>query len=88
MKASITYNALGGNKVLEWGEYTFYDGKATDCYDADMIEKAKTNKFFKVGTVDEHAEKPAPKMPEAKEEHDEAPSHEGRAQHPNQGQKK
>jgi hypothetical protein len=80
MKASITYNAQGESKVLEWGEYTFFDGKATDVYDPSIIESAKTNRFFKVGHVDEHAEKPLPE--------DHAPSHESRAQHQGQGQGK
>ena len=64
MKASITYNALGESKVLERGEYTFFDGKATDVYDPAIIESARTNRFFKVGHVDENIEKtvahPAP----------------------------
>jgi hypothetical protein len=72
MKASITYNAQGESKVLEWGGYTFFDGKATDVYDPGMIESAKTNRFFKVGHIDENAEKPS-----AEEQPN--PSHESRA---------
>jgi len=75
MKASITYNAQGENKVLEWGGYTFFDGKSTDVYDPAIIEAAKHNKFMKVGHVDEQAEKPSLQ----KEDHG-TPSHEGRAQ--------
>ena len=82
MKASITYNAQGESKVLEWGEYTFFDGKATDVYDPAIIESAKTNRFFKVGHIDEQAEKPDPKQQSHQQQHEEAhhdaPSNEGR----------
>jgi hypothetical protein len=82
MKASITYNAQGENKVLEAGGYTFFDGKATDVYDPQLIETLKNNRFFKVGTVDEHAEKPT----ETQGDHPDAPSGEGRA-HQGQGKR-
>ena len=72
MKASITYHAQGENKVLETGGYTFFDGRATDVFDPDLIERLKHNRFFKVGHVDEHTEKP--------QEGGDAPHQESRAQ--------
>lgn len=79
VKASITYHAIEGEpKGIGWNGYFFEDGKATDVYDADMIERARTNRFFKVGHVDEHAGKPSPPSPKQETAH-EPPSHAARA---------
>jgi hypothetical protein len=79
MKASITYHAQGENKVFEIGGYTFFDGKATDVYDENLIETLSHNRFFKVGAVDEKADKPIDKPPEPQGDRA-TPSHDARAQ--------
>lgn len=50
-----TITFLGGEEAgnvgsVEWGKYTFVLGQPVPCQDKHIIAKARTNKFFRVGS--------------------------------------